>query len=163
MNIYKYNHISFSFSLWLFGLSLVFHFRIFVGTLVFHLFEFDLSHLKIQAFEQVTENRLVMGDGLSISLIKVDPNLNAITEGVGNFGGDESEAIHLFTPLKCLSNEFKGETLINILFIGLTFRHLEDEPPSFLVLFIFPFGLDPLPEKLDRVNLFQRSINFISR
>jgi hypothetical protein len=162
MNIYKYNHTSFSFSLLFFNFSLVFHLGILVGALVLHLLEFDLPHLEVEAFQELTEEQLVVDDRLSVIFIEIHPNLNTVAKRVGYLRGDESEAIQLIAPLKRLSNELKGKALVNFLLIWLTFRHLEDEPPSLLVLFIFPFGLNPFPEKLDRVNFFQRSIDFVS-
>lgn len=137
--------MSLSFSLWLFDLS----FRIFVGALVFHLLEADLSYLEVQALKQLTEDLLVVSDGLCIKFIKIHPDLNTIAEAVGIFRGDESEPIYLFTLLKGLPNELKSEVLIDFFPIWLTFRHLKDEPSSFLVLLIFPFRLNTLPEKLN--------------
>ncbi len=163
MNIYKYNHTSFSFSLLFFNFSLVFHLRILISALVLHLLEFYLPDLKVKVFQELTEKQLVVNDRFSVILIEIHPNLNTVAKRIGYLRGDESEAIQLIALLECLSNELKGKALVNFLLIWLTFRHLEDEPPSFLILLIFPFGLNSFPEKLDRVNSFQRSIDFISR
>jgi hypothetical protein len=90
-----------------------------------------------------------VGDGFSIRLVEIDPYFYAVADGLGSFGRDESKAIDLFTPLEILANDFESEMLVDFLFIGLDFRHLEDEPSSFLILLIFPFGLNPFPEELD--------------
>lgn len=103
-----------------------------------------------------------MDDGLGIILIEIDPNFNPVAERIGDLGRDESEAIQLLTLLKGLANELKGERLVDLLLIGLTLGHLEDEPPSLLVLFILPSRLDALPEKLDGVDSLQRVSNLVS-
>jgi hypothetical protein len=103
-----------------------------------------------------------MDDRLGIILIKIDPNFNPVAERIGNLGRDEPEAIQLLTLLKGLTNELKSERLVDLLLIGLTPRHLEDEPPSLLVLFILPFWLDALPEKLDGIDPLQRVSNLVS-
>lgn len=103
-----------------------------------------------------------MDDRLCIILIEIDPDFNPVAERIGNLRRNKSESIQLLTLLEGLSNEFEGKGLIDLLLVGLTLGHLEDEPPSLLVLFILPFGLDALPEKLDGVDSLQRVTNLVS-
>lgn len=103
-----------------------------------------------------------MDDGLGVVLIEVDPDFNPVAEGVGSLGGDEPEAIQLLAPLEGLANELEGEGLVDLLLVGLALGHLEDEPPSLLVLFILPFRLDALPEELDGVDSLQRVSDLVS-
>lgn len=104
-----------------------------------------------------------MDDRLGIILIEIDPDFNPVAESIGNLRRDKPETIQLFTLFKGLTNKLKGEGLIDLLFIGLTLGHLEDEPPSLLILFILPFGLNALPEKLDGVDSLQRVTNLVSK
>jgi hypothetical protein len=84
MNIYKYNHYSLSFSLVLslvLSLMLSFVFSLMVSlvdSLVLHLPKLDLLDLKVQVLEQLAEYDLVVGDGFSVRLIEVDPDLDAV-------------------------------------------------------------------------------------
>ena len=57
--------------------------------------------------------------------------------------------------LKGTTDKLEGEVFINFLLVWLSLGNLEDKPASFLILFIFPFGLDSLSEKLNRVDLLQ--------
>lgn len=65
--------------------------------------------------------------------------------------------------LKGASYKLEGEVFINFLLVGLSLGNLEDKPASFLILFIFPFWLDSLPEKLNRVDFLQRALNLVSK
>ena len=111
--------------------------------------EFELS-------EDIGEDSLVILDGFNIRLIEADPKFDSVAGGIVGFGGDESEAVDLVTTFEIGSNEEKGELLVDFLLIGLRFEHLEDESASFLIHFVFPFGLNALLKELNRVDLFER-------
>jgi hypothetical protein len=104
-----------------------------------------------------------MNDRFHISFVEIDPNFNTIADGVGNLGGDESKAIDLIASFKGLTDKFEAEILVDFLFIWLIFRNLEDKSSTFLILFIFPFRFDSLPEKLDRVNPLERTLYLVSK
>lgn len=82
---------------------------------------------------------------------------------MGIFRRNEPEPIYFFTEIELLANDFKGETFINLLFICLAFRHLEDKSSTFLILLIFPFWLDSFSEDLNRVNAFLCSVDSVAR
>ena len=79
-----------------------------------------------------------------------------------NLRRDESKPIHLLTLLKSSTNEFEGEVFVNILFIGLAFRDLENESSSFLILLILPFGFDAFSEEFDGVDFFEGAFDLVA-
>ncbi len=133
-----------------------------VDSLVLHLPKPDFLDLKVQVLEQLAEYELIVSDRFGVRLIEVDPDLDAVADWERNLRGDESKAIHLFTLLKSTANEFEGEVLVNVLFIGLAFWDLENESSSFLVLLIFPFGFDAFAEEFDGVDFFEGAFDLVA-
>ena len=103
-----------------------------------------------------------MFDGFEVGLIEVDPEFDTVAEGLWVLGGDEPEAVDLFAPVEVFPNELEGEVFVDFLLVGLGLGDLEDEPASLLVLLILPFGLDPLPEELDRVDLLAAPLDLVA-
>ena len=96
-----------------------------------------------------------MGDGFDVALVEVHPDLNAVAVALWLLGGDEAEAVDLFAAFECGADELEGKALVDVLFIGLGFGHLENEPSSFLILLILPLGLDACAEELDGVDFVE--------
>jgi hypothetical protein len=120
---------------------------------VLHLFELNaIPEFKVEFFEQISEDDLVDLDGFVVGFIKVDPDFDPVAGGIAHFGSDEAEAVNFLASFKVLAQEEEGELFIDLFLVGLTFGDLEDEPATFLILLVFPFGFDALPEELDGVD-----------
>lgn len=94
-------------------------------------------------------------NGVHVRLVEVDPNFDSIAGGIVDFGGDEPEPVHLLTPVVTLPQKEEHQLLVDLLFVELCLRHLEDKTTSVLILRIFPLGLDSLAEVFDGVDFFE--------
>jgi hypothetical protein len=103
-----------------------------------------------------------MYNRFSVRLIKICPYFNTITVRFIYLRTYKSESIHSSAVLKAFPNKKEGQSLIDLLFVGLSFQHLKNEPTSLLVLFVFPFGFDAGAEELDGVDAFGNGLNVIA-
>ena len=91
-------------------------------------------------------------EGIGIRFIEINPDFDTVAGRVIDLRSDESEAIDFIRTVEMFSQEEEDQFLIDLLFVALGFKNLEDESSSFLILFIFPFRFDSLPKELDRVD-----------
>lgn len=128
---------------------------LFGGAFVLHLFELDaLFDFEFDFFEEVGQDILEDGDRLGVGFIEVDPDFDPVAGRIVDFGRDKPEPIYLVASYKILSQQEKGQLLIYLFFLGFSFTDLEDEPTSFLILFVLPLGFDTLFEELYGVDFF---------
>lgn len=137
----------------------IFSFFVFFGlfgcSFILHLFELDaLFDFEFDFFEEVGQDILEDGDRLGIGFIEVDPDFDPVAGRIVDFGRDKPEPIYLVASYKILSQQKKGQLLIYLFFFGFSFTDLEDEPTSFLILFVLPFGFNTLFEELYGVDFF---------
>ena len=135
----------------------------FFGCFVFHLFKLDpLVWLKIDCGKKVSQNVLEDGDRFGIRLVKVDPYLHSVAGRIIRLRGHIPKSIDLVTALEISSKDKKGQLLVYLLFVGISFGNLKYESSSFLILFVFPFGLNTFLKEFDRVDFPEGFSNLVA-
>lgn len=153
------NHSSFLFSFGLFSL-----FGIFGSSFVFHLLKLDaFFNFEFKLIEQVGQDILEDGDRFGIWFVKVDPDFNTIASWIVDFRRNKAESIDFLTSIKILTYQEKGQLLIDLLPVRLSFSNREDESASFLILLILPFRFDTIFKELNRVDFFIRITDEVAK
>ena len=68
----------------------------------------------------------------------------------------------MVASLEISAQDEEGQFLVDLLLVGLGLEYLEDEPSSFLILFVFPLGFDALLEELDGVDFAEGFANEVA-
>jgi hypothetical protein len=124
--------------------------------------EIDSLHLEVEVLHQFDEDVLVVGDGDRVWFIEIGPDLDSVAVGLRLFWWDEAETVHFLASLEGLPDQLECEGLVDLFFVGLGLWHLKNEPSSILILLIFPLGLDPFPEELNRVDFPVGAVDFVA-
>ncbi len=122
----------------------------------------NLFHIEGQLLEQTGENLLIVNNPLSSRFVKINPNFNAVATRIVDLACDKSKSVDFIAQLEIFSQKEEGQILVNLLFVCLGFVDLENKAASSLVLLIFPFWLDPLPEKFDGVDFFLSFVDLVT-
>jgi len=104
-----------------------------------------------------------MLDELYLLFIEIDPHFDTVAEYFGVFRRNKAKTIHVLTVLKTFTNEKITKFMIYLTLICLRLRNLENKSATFFILFIFPLRFDALPKIFNRVNLFHRAIDRVSK